>query len=97
MKNPFTNRVRIVFYLGIVGLAGGLLAACGGGSSASNPNPPPPPPPSVNSFTAFVKQQLKKPCTATPATVNGVNFDFTDLNNPHAYDDVLPPASATGC
>lgn len=93
MKSNLVNRARMIGCCAVVGLAGGLLSACGSGSSSgSKPNPPP----STNSFTAFVKQQLQKPGTAEPAVVNGVTFDFTDLNNPDAYNDVLPPPSSTG-
>jgi len=93
MSNQLAIRLKFTGYVAAVGLAGGLLAACGGGSSnSSGPNPPP----VDNSFTAFVKTQLQKPGTVQPAVVNGVNFDFTDLDNPSAYDDVLPPPSSTG-
>lgn len=40
-------------------------------------------------FTGFVKQTLEIEESRDPRTVNGVDFRFTDLDNPDAYDDVL--------
>ncbi|MGH8128189.1 MAG: hypothetical protein ACRETC_07450 [Gammaproteobacteria bacterium] len=99
MKSNLTVKLKLTGYVAALSLAGGLLAACGGGSSSSAPppTPPPQPPPTNNSFTAFVKTQLKQPGTATPAVVNGVDFTFSDLNNPGAYCDVLPPATTGPC
>jgi hypothetical protein len=46
-------------------------------------------------FPAFVKATLKQPADSVPRKVNNVDFTFPALNNPHAFDDVLPPPSGT--
>ncbi|MGH8271114.1 MAG: hypothetical protein ACRESG_02175 [Gammaproteobacteria bacterium] len=88
-------KLKLIAYGATLAFAGSLLAACGGSSSVSN-NPKPPPPPSTVNFTAFVKTQLLKSGDAFPTEVNGVDFTFPDLDNPDAYNDVLPPPSSSG-
>lgn len=97
MKSNLTVKLKLTGYVAALSLAGGLLTACGGSSSSSPPPPTPPPPPSSASFTVFVKAQLKKPGTATPVPVKVSDFKFTDLNNPKAYCDILPPATTGPC
>lgn len=96
MNNKLIKRLQCAGYIVVLSLAGGLLSGCDGSNSGTIPSAPPTPPPAAKvSFTTFVKAQLKKPDTATPIIVNGVDFNFPDLNNPHVYDDVLPPQTAT--
>lgn len=73
-------KIQRCVYLSAAILGGVLLTACDGSSGPANVN-----------FTAFVKSVLTDPSSATPRAVNGVGFSFTDLNNPTAYSDVLPP------
>lgn len=70
----------------------GALAGCHFGDDSSSRHSPPQA--SAESFTGFVKAQLKKPGDATPAKINGIDFKFSDRDNPDAYNDVLPSSSS---
>lgn len=92
------TKLKLAAYAATLTFAGGLLAACGGGGSSSpKPPNPPPPPPSAVSFTSYVHQTLKLSAFTKPREINGVKFNFTDLNNPKAYCDVLPAATTGPC
>lgn len=92
---------KITAYAAAMALGAGMLAGCGGSDStppSSTPPPPPstsPPPPSQANFTDFVKNLLTQPGNSQPAVVNGVGFVFPNLDNPDAFDDVLPPPNGT--
>jgi|GEM_PF-3435014 len=89
------NFIRIASAVGAAG-ALALASGCnlGGGSSGSNGSGSStmPPPPATFNYTAFVKRTLKRSGTSAPRSVNNLNFVFDDLDNPDAYDDVIPPS-----
>lgn len=72
----------------LAGLAAALLlSGCGGDSSGGSGNNNAD---SLQTFTAFTKDLLANTSdTAEPVSVNDREFDFSDKDNPEAYDDVL--------
>ncbi|MDN5864369.1 MAG: hypothetical protein L0I62_04030 [Gammaproteobacteria bacterium] len=94
------SKLKFMAFGLLLSFAGGLLGGCwlDGGDDSNNPPPPPPPPPPPSAvvFSDFVKDLLTQPGTATPVQVNGVDFTFPDLDNPDAFDDVLPPPDDSG-
>lgn len=71
------------------------LGACSSSDPLPQPmsnTPPPPPVAAKTNFTVFVKQVLATADeTAEPVEINDLDFEFTDLDDPDAYDDVLQP------
>lgn len=66
-----------------------LVAACGDSGSLT-PAPPPPPPPTALDFTTFVKAEIANTGDdREPVEINDLEFDFADLENPAAYDDLF--------
>lgn len=67
------QRMLLIALLLVFGLAG-----CGGSDSGSN----------TTDFTGFVKDRLASNSdTSEPTSVNDRDFEFSDLENPGAYDD----------
>ena len=68
-----------------------FVAACGGSDSlAPTPPPPTPPPPTALDFTTFVKAEIANTADdRDPVEINDLEFDFADLDNPAAYDDLF--------
>lgn len=72
-------------------IAIGLTAACSDSDPVRVEAPlPAPPPPAAVDFTGFVKQQLDIVSkAAVPVEVNEIEFEYDDLDDPNAYDDVF--------
>lgn len=67
-----------------------LLAACSDSDPTVVVVPPPEPPPSALDYTTFVKSQIADTSdTREPVEINDLEFDFGDLENPAAYDDLF--------
>lgn len=73
----------------IILAASTVLAACGDSDSLT-PTPPPPPPTAGLDFTTFVKAEIANTAdNRDPVEINDLEFDFADLDNPAAYDDLF--------
>lgn len=68
-----------------------VLAACGDSDSLTpTPPPPTPPPPTALDFTTFVKAEIANTTDdRDPVEINDLEFEFADLDNPAAYDDLF--------
>lgn len=79
----------------IVPIAATLLAGCpinDNGSRRTAPGADGNALPEEIVFSTFVKRQLELTSDISdPAPVNAVSFDFRDLENPDAFNDVLAP------
>lgn len=94
MNNLWKISIALLLMLGLSGCpfddddpvyGGGDGDGNGGGENM------PPPDDGKTDFTAFVKDQLAATSeTSDPVAINDIEFEFTDNQNPNAYDDVLP-------
>jgi len=80
---------RKAMLIAALGLAFGL-AGCGGGDNDDGGGDNDAGGATSTDFTSFVKDELATPSdTRAPAAVNERDFEFSDRENPDAYDDVL--------
>lgn len=74
----------------IVALVLGGCGSSGDDPVAVVPPPPPPPPPAPTDFTMFVKDQFANTSDMTdPVDVDNEDFEFSDNDDPTAFDDLL--------
>lgn len=67
-----------------------FLTACGSSDPVAVVAPAPEPPPAALDYTTFVKAQIADTSdTREPVEINDLEFDFGDLENPDAYDDLF--------
>lgn len=66
------------------------LVALAGCSDSDSLTPPAPPPPTALDFTTFVKSEIANSADdREPVAINDLQFDFADLDDPTAYDDLF--------
>lgn len=68
------------------------VALAGCGDKASNVASPTMPAASATPFTTLAKQVLATAADSAPVEVSNLDVTFADNDDPHAFDDVLPPA-----
>lgn len=74
----------------VLALALGACSSSGDDPVVVVPPPPPPPPPAATDFTTFVKDQFANTSDMTdPEAVDDEDFEFSDNDDPSAYDDLL--------
>lgn len=91
MKNLWKISIALLLMLGLAGCPFDDDDPSYGGGSDGGGEDMPPPDDGKTDFTAFVKNQLAATSETTePVAINDIDFEFTDNQNPNAYDDVLP-------
>lgn len=87
-----SSRLVPLLSVALLALAGAAACDSDGSMRPAPPAPPPPaPPPAPTSFSEFVRDQFAGTADDTdPVEVDERPLAFDNLDNPDAFDDLLP-------